>query len=100
VQDIRAFQDAVLLRGLSNSTPTGTVAWSSAALVALHNLVTASIDKRFNGKRRHFYCAWEVPDKLRSSLIFDATPIELPAAHAGVLGLGWHDIKNCTPSRP
>lgn len=75
--------------------------YASIVLVALHNLVTSSIDPEFNGHRRFLYCLPEVLQKLREAAVLKAAAPELDAAPplasaAGVLGLGWHRLKNCS----
>lgn len=97
VNDAVAFQ--AMLAEFFNSTEDGKPR-ASTVLVALHNIVTSTVNDRFVPGRQHYYC---VPDALRalrsskmlqdtSSILDDTwTPSNL------AFGLGAHRLINCTP---
>lgn len=100
VQDILQFQG--IMANFWNSTKDGK-AHASTVVVALHNIVTSTIDKKFDAERHRYYCVAEALDKLarssmmeveegRSTLQYDEEMMEASSA----LGLGQHRLKNCS----
>lgn len=81
-----------LLRSLVLSDGKEDVtAWSKATasslLVALHNMVTASINSSWQGSRRRFYCVGDVLGALPSSLVGEVKKPWPPLRAQGVPGL-------------
>lgn len=88
--------DATALRAALSGSFGTTPFPASAVLVALHNMVTASISSKFTGPRHRFFCLGEVIRDFPASLSFekqsaDANGVELLYGPAGVLpGLADH----------
>eukprot|EP00747_Dinoflagellata_sp_TGD_P002273 gnl/TRDRNA2_/TRDRNA2_103569_c0_seq2.p1 gnl/TRDRNA2_/TRDRNA2_103569_c0~~gnl/TRDRNA2_/TRDRNA2_103569_c0_seq2.p1 ORF type:complete len:433 (+),score=17.32 gnl/TRDRNA2_/TRDRNA2_103569_c0_seq2:52-1350(+) len=75
---------------------------ASAFVVALHNLVTESVDDRWIPKaRRRIYCLKEVLASMPADFVSDVPSVGciLPDA-AGIPGLGVHRHVNCTCDTP
>lgn len=98
LRDMEAFRD--FLQNIWNQTEDDRP-YASMVLLALHNIVTSSIDPAFNRQRRFIYCMPEVLQKLGQSAILKASALELKTAPqfasvAGVPGFGQHRLRNCS----
>lgn len=92
VRDILAFRRFVKTAW---EDPNGVSA--SAVLVVTHNLVTASIDPKWNANRRQFFCVQEVLKALPDRFISDVSSVHwtAPAHGPSVPGIGFHRLVNC-----
>lgn len=72
----------------------------SVLLVALHNIVTDSIDLTWNSKRRQLFCAASVLADLEHSMARDVASQQLKwpvsAVATGALGIEAHLHMNCS----
>lgn len=80
------------LVGLTGSP--GAVA--SSALATLHNMVTESIDAKWQGERRRFYCAQHVLDSVPQHFVADVGSPGLALGHRDLPGLAQsHRVVQC-----
>lgn len=69
---------------------------ASSALVTFHNSVTESIDAKWQGSRRHFYCAQHVLDSAPQEFVADVGSPGHALGHRDLPGLAQsHRLVQC-----
>mmetsp|Transcript_85356 Transcript_85356/g.242052 ORF Transcript_85356/g.242052 Transcript_85356/m.242052 type:complete len:123 (-) Transcript_85356:248-616(-) len=96
IEDTLAFKAFLSSLRTPDQWPT-----ASEVLVVLHNIVTSSIDPRFNRHRRRFYCADEAWQSLRASPLHLDGMVAMSPRHRSMVGwnlpgVGENHLRNCS----